>query len=89
MTVWLGPSQKPGGVAVGFQVLAGGGAAAEGVAGVVGMVAVADQNTDGPVDGGQLGQPGHTGNQRAWRHIGIKGDSTIVVDLAVPPVIAF
>jgi len=70
-----------------FQALAGG-VAPEGVAGVVGMMAVADQNTDGPVDGGQLGQPGHTGNRRAWWHIGIKGDSPIAVDLAVPPVIA-
>jgi hypothetical protein len=65
-----------------------GGIAAEGFAGVVGMMAVVDQNTDGPVDGGQLGQPGHSGNQRVWRHIGIKGDSPIVIDLAAPLVIA-
>jgi hypothetical protein len=38
---------------VGFEALAEC-AAAEGVASVVGMMAVADQNTDGPVDGGQL-----------------------------------
>jgi hypothetical protein len=64
------------------------GMAAEDFTSVVGMMAVADQNTDGPVDGGQLGQPGHPRNQRASRHIGIKGDSPIVVDLTVPPVIA-
>jgi hypothetical protein len=52
---------------------------------------VVDQNTDGSVDGGQLGQPGLSGNsenQSAWRHIGIKGDSPIAVDGAVPPVFA-
>jgi hypothetical protein len=65
-----------------------GGMAAEDFASVEGMVAVADQKTDGPVDGGQLGQPGHSRNERVWRHIGIKGDSPIVVDLAVPLVIA-
>ena len=65
-----------------------GGIAAEGFASVVGMMAVIDQNTDGPVDGGQLGQPGHSGNQRVWRHICIKGDSPTVVNLAVPLVVA-
>jgi hypothetical protein len=81
------PSQKPGGVAMGLETLAGG-LAAEGFDSVVGMMAVVYQNTDRPVDGGQLGQPGHSGNQRVWRHIGIKGDSPIVVDLAAPLVIA-
>ena len=77
------PSEKLGCVAMGLETLDGG-MAAEDFASVVGMVAVADQKTDGPVDGGQLGQTGHSGNERVWRHIGIKGDSPIVVDLAVP-----
>jgi hypothetical protein len=51
--VWFGPSQKSGGVALGFEALAEC-AAAESVASVVGMMALADQNTDGAVDDGQL-----------------------------------
>jgi hypothetical protein len=73
---------------MGLETLAGG-VATEGVASVVGMMAVADQNTDGPVDGGQPGQPGHSGNQRIRRHIGIKGDSPIAVELAEQPIMAF
>ena len=52
------------------------------------MLAVADQNTDSPVDGRKLGQPGHPGSQRAWRQIGIEVDSPIGPDLAVPLIIA-
>ena len=57
------PSEKPGGAAMGLETLAGG-LAAEGFDSVVGMMAVVDENTDRPVDGGQLRQPGHSGNQR-------------------------
>jgi hypothetical protein len=95
LTSWIGvtvrsaPFQKPGGIAVGFEALARG-VAAEGVGGVVGMMAVADQNTNGPIDGRQLGHPGqfvHPRSQRAWRHIGIKGDSAITLYPAAPLII--
>jgi hypothetical protein len=54
------------------------------------MLAVADQNTNGPIDGRQLGHPGqfvHSRSQWAWRHIDIKGDSAIALYLAAPLII--
>jgi hypothetical protein len=74
---------------VGFEAVAEG-AAAEGVGGLIGMLAVADQNTNGPIDCRQLGHPGqfvHSRSQWAWRHIGIMGDSAIDLYPAAPLII--